>query len=301
MEEIQSKEYSAPERLSVAKTKKLYIGGAFPRSESGRSFPVAEAKSGNFFANIAQASRKDFRNAVEAARKAQHAWVKKTSYNRGQILYRMAEMLEPRQNEIIDEIVAVSGATKAQAKKETETAIDRLVWYSGWADKYAQMGGNHNPVAGSFFNFTVTEPTGVVAAVSPDFAPLLGFVSQIAPIITGGNSVIALVSEKYPSVAVSFAEILATSDLPGGVVNILTGFRKEILPIMASHMDINGLDLANVEADLLAPAQQAAVENLKRVRVKTWKSETDLYSAGEKLDYILDFQEYKTIWHPIGV
>lgn len=301
MNEIENTQFSPPERLGVAKTKKLYIGGAFPRSESGRSYPVKESKTGNFFTNISQASRKDFRNAVEAARKAQAGWVRKTSYNRGQILYRMAEMLESRVGELADELMAVTGVNRAQAKKEVETSIDRLVWYSGWADKYAQMGGNHNPVAGSFFNFTVTEPMGVVAVVCADFLPLLGFVSQMAPIITGGNSVIALVSEKAPSVAVSFAEILATSDLPGGVVNILTGYRKEILPIMASHMDVNGLDLSGVEAELTAQAKQAGVENLKRVRVKAWNSEADVYSVGEKLDYILDFQEYKTIWHPIGV
>ncbi|MBV6492599.1 MAG: NAD/NADP-dependent betaine aldehyde dehydrogenase [Turneriella sp.] len=293
---------SAGVRLAVTKTKKLYIGGEFPRSESGRSFPLIAKESGKFYANIAQASRKDARNAVEVARKAAGSWAKKTAYNRGQILYRMAEMLEARLGEISTELSFVSGIKLADAEHEVEAAVDRLVWYSGWCDKFQQLAGNHNPVAGSYFNFSVLEPTGVVVAVCPQFAPVLGFISQIAPIIAGGNSVIAIVNEENPAVVVSLAEIIATSDLPGGVINILTGYRKEILPPLAAHMDINALDLCGLDSALREEAEKAATANVKRVRHKRWNSIADLYGEnGQKLDYITDFQEYKTIWHPIGV
>lgn len=289
-------------RLAVAKTKKLYIGGEFPRSESGRSYALNAKATGKFYANISQASRKDARNAVESARKGFGSWAKKTAFNRGQILYRMAEMLEARANEIAAEISLVSGGNSAAATKEVEASIDRLVWYSGWCDKFQQLAGNHNPVSGSYFDFTVPEPMGVVVAVCTNFAPVLGFVSQIAPIIAGGNSVIALCSEENPAVVVSLAEVLATSDLPGGVVNVLTGFHKELVPGLAQHMDVNALDLAGVSEDLRQTAEHAGTENLKRIRSKPWKTVNDLYGeAGEKLDYITDFQEYKTIWHPIGV
>lgn len=287
-------------RLAVAKTKKLYIGGDFPRSESGRSFPLAAKQTGKFYANIAQASRKDARNAVEAARKAFGNWSRKTAYNRGQILYRMAEMLEARAAEISHELSMVSGISAGAARRELEVSVDRLVWYSGWCDKFQQLSGNHNPVSGSYFDFTVPEPMGVVVAVCPAFAPVLGFVSQIAPIIAGGNSVVAISSEENPAVVVSLAEVLATSDLPGGVVNVLTGFRKELLPVLALHMDVNAIDLAGFTGAEHTEVDKAATENLKRIRLKSWKSADDLYgSAGEKLDYITDFQEYKTIWHPI--
>lgn len=288
-------------RLGVAKTKKLYIGGEFPRSESGRSYPLEAKSSGKFYAHISQASRKDARNSVEAARKGSTAWAKKTAFNRGQILYRMAEMLEARSGEIAGEIAAVSGVSAAAAKKEVDASIDRLVWYSGWCDKFQQLAGNHNPVAGSYFDFTVLEPMGVVAAVCPAFAPVLGFISQVAPIIAGGNAVIALASETNPAVVVSLAEVLATSDLTHGVVNVLTGFHKELIPGLASHMDVNAMDLALVADEARKVVETAATENLKRVRIKPWKNEADLYGPlGEKLDYITDFQEYKTIWHPIG-
>jgi len=287
-------------RLAVAKTKKLYIGGEFPRSESGRSFPLIAKQTGKFYANIAQASRKDARNAVEAGRKAFGSWSRKTAFNRGQILYRMAEMLEARAGEISGELGLVSGVTAAAAKREVETSIDRLVWYSGWCDKFQQLSGNHNPVSGSYFDFTVPEPMGVVVAACPNYAPVLGFISQIAPIIAGGNTVIAVSSEENPAVVVSLAEVLATSDLPGGVVNVLTGFRKELLPGLAQHMDVNAIDLTGVSDTERAELEKAATENLKRVRLKPWKSVDDLYGPlGEKLDYITDFQEYKTIWHPI--
>ncbi|MCX7632498.1 MAG: aldehyde dehydrogenase family protein [Turneriella sp.] len=288
-------------RLAVAKTKKLYIGGEFPRSESGRAFPLVAKKTGKFYANIVQASRKDARMAAEAARKAFSGWSKKTAYNRGQILYRMAEMLESRSGEIAEEIATISGIKSEEARHEVETAIDRLVWYAGWCDKYQQLSGNHNPVAGSYFNFTVPEPMGVVAVFCAPFAPVLGFISQVAPVIAGGNTVVVHASEQNPAVVISLAEILATSDLPGGVVNVLTGYRKELLPVLASHMDVNALDLAGVSTEERTEAEKAGTENLKRVRVKPWRTESDLYAAiGQKLDYIADFQEYKTIWHPIG-
>lgn len=287
-------------RLAVAKTKKLYIGGEFPRSESGRSFAL-NAKGGKFYANIAHASKKDARNAVESARKGAGSWAKKTAFNRGQILYRMAEMLEARANEIAAEISLVSGVSAAAATKEVEASVDRLVWYSGWCDKFQQLAGNHNPVSGSYFDFTVLEPMGVVVAVCPNHSPVLGFISQIAPIIAGGNSVIALCSEENPAVVSSLAEVLATSDLPGGVVNVLTGFHKELIPGLSQHMDVNALDLAGVSEELRQAAEHAGTENLKRIRYKQWKTANDLYGEyGEKLDYITDFQEYKTIWHPIG-
>ncbi len=287
-------------RLAVAKTKKLYIGGDFPRSESGRSYPLTAKQTGKFYANIAQASRKDARNAVEAARKAFGSWSRKTAFNRGQILYRMAEMLEARAGEISGELSAVSGVSADAARREVEAAVDRLVWYSGWCDKFQQLAGNHNPVSGSYFDFTIPEPMGVVVAACPAYAPVLGFISQIAPIIAGGNSVIAISSEENPAVVVSLAEVLATSDLTGGVVNVLTGYHKELLPGLAQHMDVNALDLAGVSDAERVELEKAATENLKRIRLKSWKSADDLYGpAGEKLDYITDFQEYKTIWHPI--
>lgn len=289
-------------RLSVAKTKKLFIGGEFPRSESGRSFALNAKTTGGFYANIAQASRKDARNAVEVARKAFGSWARKTAFNRGQILYRMAEMLEARAAEIAGELSLVSGVAGAAAQREVEAAIDRLVWYSGWCDKFQQLSGNHNPVSGSYFDFTVPEPMGVVVAVCPVFAPVLGFISQVAPIIAGGNSVIVIGSEENPAVVASLAEVLATSDLTGGVVNVLTGYRNELLPGLAQHMDVNALDLAGLSEHDRQDAEKAATENLKRIRTKSWKTSDDLYgTAGAKLDYITDFQEYKTIWHPIGV
>ncbi|MBS0617681.1 MAG: aldehyde dehydrogenase family protein [Spirochaetes bacterium] len=289
-------------RLAVAKTKKLFIGGEFPRSESGRSFPLTAKATKKFYANIAHASRKDARNAVESARKAFGSWSKKTAFNRGQILYRMAEMLEARAGEIATEIHLVSDVAVRDGEREVAAAIDRLVWYSGWCDKFQQLAGNHNPVSGSYFNFSVPEPMGVVVALCPAFSPVLGFVSQIAPIVAGGNSVIVLASEENPAVVVSLAEVLATSDLPGGVVNVLTGPHQELLPGLAQHMDVNALDLAQVSNTNRLAAETAAADNLKRVRAKKWQSPADLYGElGEKLDYITDFQEYKTIWHPIGV
>ncbi|NUR77790.1 MAG: aldehyde dehydrogenase family protein [Thermoleophilia bacterium] len=262
-------------RLPVNKTYKLFIGGAFPRSESGRTY---EAQG----ANVARASRKDVRDAVQAARAAQPKWGSATAYNRGQVLYRIAEMMEARVAEF---------AALCSGKAEVEKSIDRWVWYAGFADKLAQVLGSSNPVAGPYFNFTVPEPTGVVGVVAPDEPPLLGLVSRVAPALTGGNTVVALASETAPLASIELAEAIATSDVPGGVVNLLTGRRAELAPWLASHMDVNALDVTG--ADGLRPELEvAAAENVKRVVI----GEPDAQSLYE----ISAFLELKTVWHPIG-
>jgi acyl-CoA reductase-like NAD-dependent aldehyde dehydrogenase len=263
-------------RLPVKKTYKLFIGGAFPRSESGRTY---EAQG----QNVARGSRKDIRDAVVAARPAQQKWASMTAYNRGQVLYRIAEMMEARSAEF---------AQLASGKDEVERAIDRWVWYAGFADKLAQVIGSSNPVAGPYFNFTVPEPTGIVGIVAPDEPPLLGLVSRIAPAITGGNAVVAIASETQPLAAIELAEVLATSDVPGGVVNIVTGYRAELAPWLASHMDVNAIDLTGADG-LRAELEVAAAENVKRVVL----GRPDTQSVYE----ISAFLELKTVWHPIGV
>jgi acyl-CoA reductase-like NAD-dependent aldehyde dehydrogenase len=263
-------------RLPVKKTYKLFIGGAFPRSESGRTY---EAQG----QNVARASRKDVRDAVAAARPAQAKWAGMTAYNRGQILYRIAEMMEAR----IDEFADLSSG-----REEVERAIDRWVWYAGFADKLAQVLGSSNPVSGPYFNFTVPEPTGVVGVVAPDEPPLLGLVSRIAPVLVGGNAVVALASETRPLAAIELAEALATSDVPGGVVNFLTGRRDELAPWLASHMDVNAIDLTGADG-LRADLERAAAENVKRVVLGRPDSQS-LYE-------ISAFLELKTVWHPIGL
>jgi acyl-CoA reductase-like NAD-dependent aldehyde dehydrogenase len=265
-------------RLPVKKTYKLFIGGAFPRSESGRTYE-AEGQ------NVARASRKDVRDAVQAARGAQPKWASATAYNRGQVLYRIAEMMETR----IDEF-----ALLCTGREEVERAIDRWVWYAGFADKLAQVLGSTNPVAGPYFNFTIPEPTGVVGIVAPDEPPLLGLVSRLAPALTGGNAVIALASDTRPLAAIELAEVIATSDVPGGVVNVLTGQRAELAPWLASHMDVNALDITGAsENGLRADLERAAAENVKRVVT----ADPDAQSLWE----ISAFLELKTVWHPIGV
>jgi acyl-CoA reductase-like NAD-dependent aldehyde dehydrogenase len=263
-------------RLPVKKTYKLFIGGAFPRSESGRTY---EAQG----QNVARASRKDVRDAVSAARAAQPKWASATAYNRGQVIYRIAEMMEAR----VAEFAELCGGSE-----EVERSIDRLVWYAGFADKLAQVIGSSNPVAGPYFNFTIPEPTGVVAVIAPDEPPLLGLVSRLAPALTGGNAVVALASETSPLAAIELAEALATSDVPGGVVNLLTGYRAELAPWLASHMDVNAIDLTGAD-DLRADLEAAAAENVKRV--VTGKPD------GQSLADISAFLELKTVWHPIGV
>ena len=284
-------------RLEVRKTYKLYIGGAFPRSESGRSYEVADTK-GRFLANAALASRKDARDAVVAARKAFSGWTKATAYNRGQILYRVAEVMEGRRAQFVDEVAAAEGLTARRAEVAVEAAIDRWVWYAGWADKLPQVLGSTNPVAGPYYNFSVPEPTGVVAVVAPQESSLLGLVSVLAPVIVSGNTAVVLASEDRPLPAITLSEVLATSDVPGGVVNLLTGRVAEVAPWLASHMDVNAIDLAGVDdAALRTELEVAAADNVKRVR----RPDTDDWTADPGLARIRSFLETKTVWHPIGV
>lgn len=283
-------------RLPITKTPKPYVGGAFIRSESGRTFPIQDA-AGNFFANIPQCTRKDLRNAVEAAAKAGAGWAKRTAYNRGQILYRFGEMLEARRQEMIDTLVLFGGA-KPAAAREVDTAVDRLIYYAGWADKYEQVLGNVNPVAAPYFNFTVTEPMGVVGVVAPDEPALLGLISLAAPVIVSGNSVVAVASEKIPYPAILLGEMLATSDLPGGVVNILTGFRKELVPTFATHTHLRAIS-AVASADERKAIRLGAAESVKRVHFA--EPGTDWLSDDAQSVYaIRDFIEFKTTWHPVG-
>jgi len=288
------------ERLEVRKTYKLHIGGQFVRSESGRCLP-AHSAGGAVLDNYCWASRKDFRDAMVAARGAVEGWGKRTAYLRGQILYRAAEMMECRADELAAEIERSSDATAGVARAEVAGAIDRLVHYAGWSDKYAQVFGSVNPVASSHFNFTTPEPTGVVVLVAPDDPPLIPLVSLIAPAIVSGNSVVVLASERHPLPALTFAEILATSDLPAGVVNILAGKRAELAPHFASHMDVNAIvDAAGDES--IGPVLQAGTaRNLKRYAARRLAAGDWLSGRGEDPYWILDTVEFKTAWHPIGV
>jgi acyl-CoA reductase-like NAD-dependent aldehyde dehydrogenase len=284
-------------RLAVPKTYKLYIGGKFPRSESGRVYEVV-SKTGDFLANAAQASRKDARDAVGAARAAQSGWAGSTAYNRGQVLYRIAELLEGRRAQFVDEIVQSEGVTDAAASAQVDDAIDRWVWYAGWADKYAQVAGNANPVAGPYFNISVPEPTGIVAIVAPQGAgSLVGFVSAVAPPLVAGNTVVVIANETMPLSAISLAEVLATSDVPGGVVNVLTGSPAEIAPWLASHADVNALDLVGAGALDWVELQIAAADTLKRVL----PPENGPDAATPSLDRITAFTETKTVWHTKGL
>ncbi len=281
-------------RTDVRKTYKLYIGGAFPRSESGRTYLVNDA-SGRLLANAAKASGKDARDAVVAARKAFGGWSGRTAYNRGQVVYRVAEVLESRRAQFEAELAA-GGSSAAQARAEVDAAIDRLVWYAGWSDKIAQVDGSANPVAGPYFNLSSPEPAGVVAVIAPASA-LLGLVSVVAPLIAVGNTCVVIASEVVPLVAITFAEVLATSDVPGGVVNILTGEVAEIAPWLASHMDVNGLDLTGVtDADLARDLEVAAADNLKLVR----RAGVENLDDSPALDRMTRFMEIKTVWHPMG-
>lgn len=282
-------------RIDVLKTYKLYIGGQFPRTESGRYYPLLDKKK-NVIANICLSSRKDFRNAVVAARGAFGGWSGRTAYNRSQILYRIAEMLEGRKAQFLEEL-QLQGASKNAAEKEIAQSIDRLVYYAGWCDKYQQLFSTVNPVASSHFNFSVPEPTGVVAVIAPQESSLLGLVSVVAPLIAGGNTCIVLASEQLPLCAVTLGEVLATSDLPGGVVNILTGKISELVSHMASHMDVNALVYAAKDQSPVKAMQEQATVNVKRVFDY---SETDWTQAEAQNPYlILDAQEIKTTWHPI--
>jgi acyl-CoA reductase-like NAD-dependent aldehyde dehydrogenase len=291
---------TAGSRVDVRKTYKLFIGGAFPRSESGRSYEVyaAPGRGGNraFLANAAKASRKDARNAVVAARKAVGGWAGATAYNRGQVLYRVAEVMESRREQLVAEVRAAEGLTAARAAAVVDAAIDRWVWYAGWSDKIAQLTGNLNPVAGPYFNISAPEPTGVVAVLAPQDSSLLGLVSVVAPVIVTGNTCVVVSSEAMPLPAITLAECLATSDVPGGVVNILTGDAAEMAPWLASHLDVNGIDLTGAAALDWAALEAAAADNLKRVR----RPAPEDLAAVPELTRMTAWLETKTVWHPKG-
>jgi acyl-CoA reductase-like NAD-dependent aldehyde dehydrogenase len=286
------------DRLAVRKTYKLYVGGTFPRSESGRSYAVTAADD-SFLANVSRASRKDVRDAVVAARGAFTGWATRTAYNRGQILYRIAEMLEGRCAQFVDEVAVSEGVDGVTAERAVSAAVDRWVWYAGWSDKITQIAGSANPVAGPYFNFSVTEPTGVVALIAPQTSSLLGLVSVIAPVIVSGNTVVVVASERRPLPAITFAEVLATSDLPGGVVNLLTGYIIELAPVLAAHMDVNAIDLTGVATDARPPLEEAAAENVKRV-LPAPATEPDWFDD-PGTERLLAPLEIKTVWHPVGI
>lgn len=281
-------------RVPVKRTAKLYIGGDFPRSESGRSYEVS-SHDGRLLAWAARASRKDLRDAVKAARSAQPGWAGKTASNRGQILYRVAELMEGRRAQFESELADAGAADPARG---VDAAIDRWVWYAGWADKIAQVLGGTNPVAGPYFNFTIPEPTGVVGVVAPQDQSLLGFVSRLAPAIVSGNTAIVIASERTPLPAVSLTEVLATSDVPGGVVNVLTGLTRELVPWLAGHMDVNAMDVTGVPDDMLTQVEELATENMKRM---TRAPSADVFDAEAQSPYeVTALMEMKTVWHPIG-
>ncbi len=277
-------------RIDVKKTYKLFINGQFPRSESGRVYEIKSGK--DFLANPAQASRKDLRDAVTAARSAHTGWANATAYNRGQILYRIAEMLEGRSSQFVEEICALEKSTSAQAKAQVSQAIDRWVWYAGWADKIATTFGATNPVAGPYYNFTIPEPMGVVGILAPEKPSLLGLVESLAPVLVSGNTAVLVASQSAPLTAITFAEVLATSDLPSGVCNILTGIKEELAPWMASHMDINAMDISGAAKKIQPALREAGADNLKRI-----------FSFNEKVSTqrMVSFLEAKTIWHTIGI
>ncbi len=289
------------QRLSVWKTYKLYIGGHFPRTESGRYLKVRDHQ-GDFVADICRASRKDLRNAVVAARKAFGGWSGRTAFNRGQILYRMAEMLEARRGGLEDRLVSVVGYSRSEAAAELDAAIDRLIWYAGWSDKFTQLFSATNPVSSPHFNFSFPEPTGVVTILAPRQAPVLGLVSAIAPVIVSGNTAVLVVDGPAPQLAVELGEVLATSDLPGGVVNILTGLREELIGHVAAHMDIDGIASYGTSTEDRTKLDLGAASSVKRVKhyadpeAAVWRTD-----ATQSPYRILPFIEVKTAWHPMGV
>jgi len=285
------------QRLNIQKTYKVYIGGKFPRTESGRYYTL-KSETGQPLANICRCSRKDFREAVVAARTAFKDWSVRTAFNRGQILYRMAEMLESRRAQFLAEITW-QRATSYQAEKEVNAAIDRLVYYAGWCDKFQQVFSSVNPVNDSYFNFSVPEPTGIVSIIAPEDNSLIGLVSSIAPVIAGGNSCVVLASGSKPLCAVTFAEVLNSSDLPGGVVNILTGYKKELITHFSSHMDVNAVMYLDDDTKTIQEIQVNATVNVKRVILHKGK---DWMSKDAQSPYmIMDTQEIKTTWHPVGI
>jgi acyl-CoA reductase-like NAD-dependent aldehyde dehydrogenase len=295
---------ASPARVEVRKTYKLYIGGAFPRTESGRSY-VVSAADGAPIANACRASRKDLRDAVRAARGAFPGWSAKTAMNRGQVLYRVAELMEGRREQFAAEVSTAEGVDTAAARVVVDRAIDRWVWYAGWADKIGQVLGSSNPVAAPYFNFTIPEPTGVVGIVAPETSSLLGLVSRLAPPLVTGNAVVVLASELRPLPAVTLTEVLATSDVPGGVVNVLTGRKKELIPVLAAHADVDALDTWGVPDELRLEVEQSAADDIKRLlRRPTNVNEARFDWLDDRLaerpEWIAAFLEMKTVWHPIG-
>jgi acyl-CoA reductase-like NAD-dependent aldehyde dehydrogenase len=293
------------ERLPVLKTYKLYIGGQFPRTESGRSYLVSSA-DGDPLANACRASRKDLRDAVRVARAASGPWAARTAMNRGQILYRVAELMEGRFDQFTNEVAIAEGIDAKQAREVVGRAIDRWVWYAGWSDKIAQVLGSSNPVGAPYFNFTIPEPTGVIGVVAPERSSLLGLVSRLAPVLAGGNVAVVLASESRPLPVITLSEVLATSDVPGGVVNILTGHRSELVPVLAAHVDVDGVDGWGIPDDLRVAAEEAAADSVKRLSRRP-KGVSDARfdwlddRASERPEWIAAFLEMKTVWHPIGV
>jgi acyl-CoA reductase-like NAD-dependent aldehyde dehydrogenase len=292
------------ERIDVRKTYKQYIGGAFPRSESGRTYLVGTPR-GEELANASRASRKDVRDAVRAARRAFEPWADRTAMNRGQVLYRVAELMEGRRDQFTAEVAAAEGLSSRRAATNVDQAIDRWVWYAGWADKVSQVLGASNPVAAPYFNFTIPEPTGVVALVAPETSSLLGLVSRLAPAVVSGNATVVLASESRPLPAVTLGEVLATSDVPGGVINILTGRRKELVPVIAGHVDIDAIDTWGVPPDDQVAVEVSAAESIKRIARRPrgiadaafdWTNDR----AAQRPEWIVAFLEMKTVWHPIG-
>jgi acyl-CoA reductase-like NAD-dependent aldehyde dehydrogenase len=291
-----------PDRMGVWKTYKLYIGGAFARTESGRAYLVRSA-AGAPLANASRGTRKDIREAVRAARKAQPGWAAKTAYNRAQVLYRIAELMEGRRDQFVTEVIAAEGVRRPRAQRIVDAAIDRWVWYAGWADKFPQVIGTVNPVAGPYFNFSVPEPTGVVGIVAPEASSLLGLVSRLAPVIVSGNAAVVIASESRPLPGVTLTEVLATSDVPGGVVNLVTGLRSELVPHLAAHMDVNALDAFGADAATATAIEVASVDNVKRL-VRPPRGGLDGYdfaTPSAQSPYLIgQFVEVKTVWHPIG-
>lgn len=292
-----------PARLEIPKMYKLFIGGKFTRTESERYTSVIDPKTNEKLCNISRASRKDVRNAVVAARAGHNAWAEKTGYEKGQIMYRLAEMLEGRKEQFTTEIMLSSGATKQQANKEVMKAVDRIIWYAGFADKWSQLVGTVNPVQNGYFNFSMPEPTGVVGVLLPNEPSFLGMVSRICPIIVSGNSCVLLASETSPLPVLSFAEVIATSDFPAGVINILTGSKKELVPHLAGHMDVNAFDYADFNASYKKDVQAACANNVKRFVYSSHRKINDYYSddMNENLSQVENFVEIKTVWHTMGL
>ncbi len=291
-------------RIDVRKTYKLYIGGAFPRTESGRTYLVS-TPAGEPLANACRASKKDLRDAVRAARKAFEPWAARSAMNRGQVLYRVAELMEGRRDQFTAEVAAAEGLSASRAREAVDRSIDRWVWYAGWADKIGQVLGNSNPVAGSYFNFTIPEPTGVVGLVAPERSSLLGLVSRLAPALVSGNSTVVIASETRPLAAVTLTEVLATSDVPGGVVNLLTGHKLELVPVLAGHVDVDAIDTWGVAPDGQVEVESAAADSIKRVARRPRGVTDERFDwaddrAAQRPEWIAAFLEMKTVWHPIG-